>query len=188
MSERSEFWLRREGETEYAYGAFAIYRDLGPARRLRQAVGVFYGREDVGPEEHEYVQFKRWSAQHLWRARSEAYDAEQEALLLQRMQGYRLQALEDHHRICRLYLQILSKKAVDVLRGEDHVPSGALPGLIGAVSSWHRLVLGQATERLETAAADPDQHQPDYSRLTDEEIEFLDRLGERLYGEGNTGG
>ena len=30
MSETNEFWLKQTDETDYAYGAFAVYRDLGP--------------------------------------------------------------------------------------------------------------------------------------------------------------
>jgi hypothetical protein len=100
------------------------------------------------------------------------------------MRGYRLQAIEDHHRICQLYLQILGKEALAILRDESDLRSSAIPSLISAVSSWHRLVLGEATERIEASGADPDARQPDYSKLTDEELETLDRLGEKLYGGG----
>jgi len=178
---QGEFWLKQSFESEYAYGAFAIYREMGPSRRLRKAAGIFYNREDLGPEDHQLSQFKRWSAQHMWTARTEAHDAEQEALLLQRMQGYRLESVEAHHRICAMYLQILSKKGLDLLRGEDDIRPSTLPALISAVSHWHRLVLGESTEKLEMAE-DPDERVADYSQLDDQEITQLDDLLRKVYG------
>ena len=55
--------------------------------------------------------------------------------------------------------------------------------LFNVATTLSRLTLGEPSERLETTA-EGEERQPDYSRLTDEEIELLDRIGAKLYGGG----
>jgi hypothetical protein len=45
----TEFWLKQDWEYEEQYQKFTVYRDLGPARALRNAVAKRYNREDTGP-------------------------------------------------------------------------------------------------------------------------------------------
>jgi hypothetical protein len=63
-----------ESETQKAYEAFCIYRDMGLSRsieRVRQQLGVAATR------------LEKWSCTHDWVKRADAYDTDQEAIARQ---------------------------------------------------------------------------------------------------------
>lgn len=62
-------WERRERESERAYRAFLVYRDLGLARSL---AGV---REQSGDRPIPLRTIERWSARWAWPRRAAAWDA-----------------------------------------------------------------------------------------------------------------
>ena len=62
-------WERQPGESEVAFAAFQIYRDLTPKRRLA-AVAQKSGKS--------VPLMERWSAHHKWRDRAAAWDREQD--------------------------------------------------------------------------------------------------------------
>lgn len=66
-------WEPLPSESGRAFMAFAAYRDLGPLRTARRAAGQFYGAEG-DPTEAQLKQFKRWSADHAWVDRADAWD------------------------------------------------------------------------------------------------------------------
>lgn len=69
-------WERIDGETDYAYAAFARYRDLGPVRSCRKAAAVFY-HDSTDVELVTASQLKttkKWSAANDWYARAHARD------------------------------------------------------------------------------------------------------------------
>ena len=67
-------WDRQTGETNRAYAAFLLYRDMGPLRSLRKAADRFYNIKS----ESKQHQFLRWSTANNWVARCEAWDMEEE--------------------------------------------------------------------------------------------------------------
>src|SRR5918997_6750746 len=74
-------WEPQQGELRgggKAWGAFCVFRDLGPQRTLRKAAAVFYGRPDGEPKPHQYDQLKRWSAKFDWQERARSLDARDE--------------------------------------------------------------------------------------------------------------
>jgi hypothetical protein len=76
---------RRLGETERAYAAFVIYRNLGSERTLEKTSAIFY--PDVKAEEgrHPNVrQIQRWSGTHDWYLRTVDYDRDEEAIARER--------------------------------------------------------------------------------------------------------
>jgi len=79
--ERNE-WERGEGETAKAYDAFREYRDLGSSRSLAKAA------ERVGKSGRLV---KKWSRNHSWPARAQAYDEYME----KKRQGERKAARRD---------------------------------------------------------------------------------------------
>lgn len=64
-----QVWERRDTETQPAFEAFAVYRDMGQGRSLR-AVERELGKSGS--------LISRWSGQHDWVARARAFDAEQD--------------------------------------------------------------------------------------------------------------
>jgi hypothetical protein len=60
-------WGRQEGESDRAFEAFAMYRDLGPARSTRQVA------QAVAKSAHL---IRRWSARWAWVQRAGAWDDE----------------------------------------------------------------------------------------------------------------
>jgi len=69
----SRVWEPQAGESSKAFSCFACYRDLGPQRTLREAAGLFYGKED-GPTQGELDTVKRWSAKFEWSERTRHFD------------------------------------------------------------------------------------------------------------------
>jgi hypothetical protein len=70
----TEIWTKQDDETQRAYEVFCVYRDLGPSRRLIDAHDETYGH---GAGNIRLLQ--RWSSQHDWVDRAEAYDQYLEA-------------------------------------------------------------------------------------------------------------
>jgi hypothetical protein len=157
---RQEFWRQQPDETDYSYRAFAVYRDLWPARRLRRAAQIFYDRADSDCEPHQYDQLKKWSAAHLWADRVAAFDREQEVLFAQELEKARHQMIEDHIHVARLGLKAAQKKLLDVLRDEDGLSSGALPGLIAASANLHKMAVGEASGCSRSATRTPGHRSP----------------------------
>lgn len=176
-----EFWMKQPDETDYQYEAFQTFRDLGRGRRLRKAASKFYDREDVGATDSQYDQFRRWSAVNLWRARVEAYDAEQDSDRATMLQSKSEDMIDDHLKIVTLGLNVGAKELYAIARGEKSFPASQLPSLITAVTNLHRLTLGHAMSRAETTTGSA-EGMPDYSQLTDEELDQLAAIGEKLYG------
>ena len=66
-----ELWERQEEESTKAYEAFAIYRDLGPARSTRQvSQQLGKSRQLIG----------RWCTEYEWVKRCAAWDAENDRI------------------------------------------------------------------------------------------------------------
>ena len=64
-------WERLEGETNSAFGAFCIYRDLPTMRRsIVKAVTQLYGEPQVA----KVRQWQKWSAANRWVKRVAAWD------------------------------------------------------------------------------------------------------------------
>lgn len=60
-----ELWRQQPGETDVAYGAFLIYRDLPPTERSGVRVGSEYGR-------HVKL-IERWQSRWFWVERARSY-------------------------------------------------------------------------------------------------------------------
>ncbi len=189
------FWERQPDEPNTAYQAFCTYRDMGLARSLRSAAAAFYqsNEADAGGDRTEttgspesgtsgqVARFKEWSRTWMWTARVEAFDADEARKRSLRMQQDRIEMLDSHTKISKLGLNLAAKILYDCHRGESYFPPSGLPTLINSITSLHRLTLGEATERVETTG-DRDQPLPDFSRLSDEEIDQMNELADKLYG------
>ena len=68
----TEPWKRRKGEGSKAYEAFLRYRDMGPGRSVRKAVGV-QGVPKDGRRSYTHW-WHKWSRRWHWRERAQAWD------------------------------------------------------------------------------------------------------------------
>ncbi len=71
-------WTRSDDETAKAYTAFCLYRDLGSGRSLDAAFAQAKGCQKGVKRVSGFWQ--RWSRDHAWKNRAEAYDAHLELL------------------------------------------------------------------------------------------------------------
>jgi succinate dehydrogenase/fumarate reductase flavoprotein subunit len=115
-------------------------------------------------------------------ARAEAFDAEEHNKGLQELEENRKKTIDQHLKVSRNLLAALNNRTREYLDGTERIPNSVFPSLLSTVTTLQRLTVGEATSRTE----DSGKHvrQPDYSQLTDEEVAFLDDIGEKLYGGG----
>ncbi|MYF98785.1 hypothetical protein F4212_06560 [Candidatus Poribacteria bacterium] len=59
------------GETPLAFDYFIAYRDMGPTRSLRALESI-----EIKGKKRGLRQIGRWSSEHVWQVRVEAYDAD----------------------------------------------------------------------------------------------------------------
>lgn len=72
-------WEQRPDESDKAWSAFRLFRDLGPSRNLRQAAAAYYhGNPEALPTEGQVSNIKKWSARFDWRDRVRALEARDE--------------------------------------------------------------------------------------------------------------
>ena len=64
-------WDRLPDETDAAWRAFCIYRDLGPKRTVSEAYRNCYGK---GPDKEPPKFFRKWAKRYDWKRRAAAYD------------------------------------------------------------------------------------------------------------------
>ncbi|MFF2650463.1 hypothetical protein [Streptomyces sp. NPDC058045] len=101
-----ESWERQGGESVQAFEAFAVYRDLGPARSVTKvARELDKSRALVG----------RWSRQFAWVMRATAYDREQDRLFLAEQAQARREIARRHAKLA----QAVQGKAVARLQTLD---------------------------------------------------------------------
>jgi hypothetical protein len=65
-------WERRDGEPAPAFGAFVIYRDLGPQRSIDEVARRLSGHQEG--TKRAPGRLKKWSVDYSWAERSQAYD------------------------------------------------------------------------------------------------------------------
>jgi hypothetical protein len=138
MSEpASASWEQQPGESSRAFGAFCVYRDLGPRRSLRAAAAAFYGRSAAALER----QLDKWSAAFRWVERASAWDRHLDAEACQAQEQARREMVERHVREARA----LQGKALERLRAlapEELGPAELLRYIVEA-AKLERLALGE---------------------------------------------
>lgn len=164
---------RRESETDPAWGAFILYRDMGLDRSLAK-VAAQLGKSDV--------LMSRWSSHHGWRKRVLAYDMEAD----RRQRIGALKGIEDmrrrHTRLAQR-LQHLGHLELEKLvkAAEKHAIAGTLDSalvlkLIEQGAKMERVVRGEPGEIIETHTTDA----PDLSGLTLDELKVMRAIRVKL--------
>src|SRR6516165_9563848 len=132
-----EPWEQQTGESSRAFGAFCVYRDLGPRRSLRAAAAAFYGRTAAAAER----QVDKWSRAFSWVERACAWDRHLDAEARRAQEEARREMVERHVREARA----LQGKALERLRAlcpEELGPADLLRYIVEA-AKLERLALGE---------------------------------------------
>jgi hypothetical protein len=73
-------WERQADESDRAFAAFVVYRDLGGRRSLDEVCRRLYPRSQTGRKRAATGRVQLWSTRHRWVARARAWDAERDRL------------------------------------------------------------------------------------------------------------
>lgn len=176
------FWERQPGESDEAYRAFSIYRDLGLTRSVKKAAAIYYhGTLDKLSEvtQGERANLLKWSRRWMWVARCEAHDAEEDREMRLKLRERRQKMLEQHFLVGQLALT----RAAERLRNigfDEEIPVKSVPSLLRAASDLQRLSVGEPTTSvdLRSTARPPGEDRDDswLDALSLEEKEELVRL------------
>lgn len=131
-------WERQKGESRQAFQAFAIYRDMGPARSLQKVAQQL---------SKSLALMKRWSEKWSWVARAQAWDDEQDRIAREAQQ----KEIEEMNRRHAQEAMALQRKAVEALKAlapEDLRPRDVLAFFVDA-AKLERLARGMSTEHVE---------------------------------------
>lgn len=168
-----EPWERRSGESAQAFDAFAVYRDLGPARSVTKvARELDKSRSLLG----------RWSKTYAWVMRAAAWDREQDRVFLAEQHQARRDIARRHAKLAQAFLG----KAVARLQALDprELSASELLRFFQVAADIERRAVG---EEPVSAGGREDAGGTDLEALTDEErharMEQLRRELERRLAE-----
>jgi hypothetical protein len=130
-------WEQQRGESARAFGAFCIYRDLGPRRTLRAAAQKFYGRAAASLER----QIDKWSRAFRWLERANDWDRHLDFEARRVQEEVRREMVERHVKESQL-LQAKALERLRALRPEELEPADLLRYLVEA-AKLERLALGE---------------------------------------------
>jgi hypothetical protein len=169
-----EPWERQVAESVQAFEAFAVYRDLGPARSLTKAAREL---------DKSRTLLGRWSRQYAWVMRAAAYDREQDRLFLAEQRQARRDIARRHAKLAQAFLA----KAVARLQGLD--PRELTPGeLLRYFQVAAEIERRAAGEEPAGVVAQDKAEGPDLESLSDEDrrsrMDLLRRELERRLAEG----
>lgn len=95
MSEtKPEFWDRQKNETNKAYSAFCVYRNMGTRRSLSKAVTEMFPNISADKYTTKIRGLGFWSSKYTWVKRVEAWDAFQEQEFRKEMEVARREMAE----------------------------------------------------------------------------------------------
>jgi hypothetical protein len=130
-------WEQQAAESSRAFGAFCVYRDLGPRRSLRAAAAAFYGRAAPALER----QVDKWSRAFRWVERASAWDRHLDAEACKAQVEAQREMVERHVREARA-LQGKALERLRALRPEELGPADLLRYIVEA-AKLERLALGE---------------------------------------------
>jgi hypothetical protein len=171
-SAKRKAWERQPNETDKAFEAFKVYIDLGTKRSIAKAGQVLGKCPEV---------LQRWSTGNHWRARVDAWEAEQDADWSQDRKRRIREASERHANLAR--------SATDIIAA---ALSTADPGALspGDVARWldvavkvERLSLGMSTNVLAGTGEGGEIEHKYTVAIREAEQSISRRLGLELAGE-----
>ncbi len=190
---------RQPAEGNQAYRAFAIFRDLGEGRTLRQAAALHYhGTTTALPTNGQLSNIKKWSAAHDWVARARSFDDILEMHANARLEEHLKERADDHARrradLAEKSLELAERaaeQAVLMLRWplaeRSYEDDGQTVRITPAkwskanIRSFYEIVVAGATGSL--PSPDPDEGSEvefDFSELSEAELQEYVRISEKL--------
>lgn len=131
-------WERQEGETQKAWEAFCIYRDLGADRSIAK-VGKKLGKSAALME--------RWSAKYEWVSRCAAWDAEQDRIARQE-QLKEIKKMRKRHAALASSMLIKAASALQNLPPEE-ISASEISRMVDVASKLERISRGDVGEVIE---------------------------------------
>ena len=171
-----EPWERQENESPQSFGAFAEYRDMGADRSIPKVAQKCTKNESL---------IKRWSAANGWVKRAEAWDNEQDRLTREKLTKGVTGMRKKYVDICAAATLKIAQalKNVNIERNSFKDITAALK----IIMEIERINRGEPAEITEIAGernfGEPKfsiRRKTDYSRLSDEEVERLYEIAEKL--------
>ena len=162
-------WLILPTEDESQWRAFQHYLTMEPPRSVRRTI-------DERSKSSRGTVYA-WSTQHRWVERAKAYDAWMARQEMEAFSDERLRIRRDQLRLAERVRQLAERRMNELHRLETLTrvtPKDALAMMQAAVQV-ERLLLGEATERTETATWD-------LSSLSKEQIDKLEDIYRKASG------
>lgn len=100
-------WEHQPGEPGRLFAAFTVYRELGPARTLRETAAACRARAPT---------VREWAREWLWEQRVVAWDRDQAAKQAQAAEKERGEVAKRHARIAAQYLNVMAAPVVELGR------------------------------------------------------------------------
>lgn len=177
MTDALEPWDRRADETDPAWEAFIVYRDLGLQRSQNKAAELLAKSRQM---------LSQWSIRHDWSDRAAAWDLEQDRQRREAMRVENIAAGQRHARQAARHLEVGEAFAAELLRrlevGELELKSLPRDELVDAVVKLgrvlprlviaERLARGMSTENVELAGS-IELARERADRMTNDELEAL---------------
>lgn len=151
-------WERQEGETDRAFEAFCVYRDLGRERSQEKTAAK------LGKNRNQIC---KWSMKYNWVERISKWEDEQDRLI-------RMELTKDIGRMRKRHADIASAMLIKAARAlqkipDDEIKASDISRMVDTASKLERLSRGDTSEVVEErdggSAIDPVQfYIPDNSR------------------------
>jgi hypothetical protein len=170
-SRKRKAWEKRPTETDNAYAALKVYIDLGASRSLAKA-GQLLGKGAAVLE--------RWSVQHDWRARVDAWEDEQNAAWAKDRKARVREVADRHAALARSFCELIESK-LSTINPDDLTPADLARWLDAAVKV-ERMSLGMSTAVLAGGGANGEIEHRHVLAIQEAERAFSRRLGIDLAG------
>ena len=167
VPEATHPWNRQIGETPLAYRLFAVYRDQGINRDIREIA------KDLG---RGYRTVKNLSIENQWEMRAGSYDDHQNRALEKKLQYEIVEARKRHHRLGELMLDF-AQESIENLRSMSDLLS--VKDIVQLVDAGHKIesvALGMSTDITESRVEADIQVQQKETIP----VEILERIGREI--------
>lgn len=138
----SEAWNRRSDETDAAWKAFCVYRDMGDERSITRAL------EASGKKAGNKRRWETWSSQYNWVERARTWDAS----IIEKVRKDRekeLIAMRKRHIEAGQAMQsVAARSMLKAVRDKTEIPLEDVPRWMMTGVRIERLAAGESTENV----------------------------------------